>query len=172
MENEFSFIELRVIQSLIRKKSFAEIAAAVDKPLELVTEYIRKITAGKSIITRQSKIEGKLDTLRSKKKENVIKKKKKLAEAESDKAREKELKRLRRLHDHESSGRRKMAEPAFKTRDMDLSKMISVRIDSKTVLQVPAGSNIETVKKNYHERLQNSTKEVTHYKVVKKFKPV
>lgn len=171
MENEFSFLEQRIIQSLISKKSFVEIAGAIDKPVDMITHYIAKITKGKNIVTRQAKIDQKNRLVVDKKIDRAARKNKELSHADFERKKTRELKKLRIEHDCHSINKRKRIESIFKTRQPDFSKMISVRIDSKTVLQVPAGTDIETLKRNYHQRLKNSKIEAIHYKVVKKFKP-
>lgn len=160
MDNQFSITEDRILQSMIQKKTAYEISSLLDKPLDVVKEKIAAFIIGKNIIPYEKKItraqKGNADKTRKKEIE-------------------KEQKRLRLNRENEMyDQRRRRNEPAFKTKEVDYSQMISVRIDSRTILQVKAGTDVETFKKNYLERL-NKARSFSMAKKdveVKKFKPL
>lgn len=174
MENEFSFLELRIIQSLIPLKSFAEIAEAIDKPLPMVSDYIINITKNKNRSSRQQQINAKNDLRNQKKEASLFKAKTRLPrkpnkdkiERERRQAERLTIRRQQVINEQNRKSRRQL--PEFKTKEVDYSKMISVKVDRKTFIQVPVGADVEAVKNNYLKRLKNSKTEATHYKVLKK----
>jgi hypothetical protein len=49
-------------------------------------------------------------------------------------------------------------------------KLISVRLDARTVIQVRPGTDIEKLKERYLQRLADSKIEAQHYRVFKSYK--
>lgn len=176
MQSELSNIDKRIIQSLIKTRSFAEIADVIDQPLEDVLQYASAFAKDKDILTKQQHLDEQ-NALKEKRNIERIAAKEKIT---SDAARKKDFEKLQkknRLAREQEliNNRKRSREPLFKTKIVDHSQMISVRIDSKTIIQVPKGSDIKLVKENYLKRVQESkplapTQRTT--KEVKKFKPI
>ncbi len=82
--------------------------------------------------------------------------KKKLAEEKKSKSEKEYRERSSRIHnEHLRQAQRSQRESrrVFKTRDLELDKMISVRIDRKTLVFVKPGTDIEKVKKFYQKKV-------------------
>lgn len=176
MQSDLSNIDKRIIQSLIKKISFAEIADVIDRPLEEVLNYARDYTKDKDILTKQQQIDDHNILKEKKNIERVSTKQKLTSDAERKKDFEKLQKKNRQAREREMVNNRKRSrEPLFKTKIVDYSQTISVRIDAKTIIQVPHETDIKLVKENYLKRIHDSKpiapKQRTT-KEVKKFKPV
>jgi CRISPR/Cas system type I-B associated protein Csh2 (Cas7 group RAMP superfamily) len=59
MENEFSLLELRLIQSLIKKSTDEEIADIVGRPVDEIRAYTSVFSQTKNIVTKQNLIDRK-----------------------------------------------------------------------------------------------------------------
>ena len=150
MENEFSLLELRIIQSLLPTRSFAEIAEVIERPVEDISEYVSIYIKGKDIVPKQHAIDEKKNFQKEKSVKKISVKEKIKSEAARKKDIEKEQKRLRMQRDQESANSRKRKrEPLFKTKMVDQTGMVHVRIDARTFIQIPAGSDAEVEKKKF-----------------------
>lgn len=167
MQNDLSSLDKRVIQSLLKKKSFADIAEIIDKPLNVATDYILQYLEGKNIETFQQKLTNKVEAKRKRQSEEQDKKNRK-----KDYDTQQRKKRLS-IDQEMINNRKRRNEPVFQTKVIDHSKMVSVRIDAKTIIQVPQGTDTNKAKENYLQRLKDSRPvQISTQKKVNKFKPV
>jgi hypothetical protein len=155
MDN-FSFVEMLLIRQLVTKNDADEIAVIMEKPVEDIRVYIH----ANALLTRPKKLIKKRVSRKPNKEQIERERRREIKIA---------LQRQQKKNEQERAIRRR--QPEFKTKEVDYNKMISVRVDHKTVLQVPAGTDIEALKKKYFQRHKDSKVEATHFKVVKKFKP-
>lgn len=148
MIEELSPVELQIIKGLLSTKTDQEIADIMEVPAEVIHSFISELTSGteerneqinkiiesrllsEKNVTRKSQVE----------KEQVVKEKEKRKQQKESNLRE--VERIKRSRMRESSRK-------YKTIDQDLSKMISVKIDSKTTVFVKPGTDIEKIKKQY-----------------------
>jgi len=151
-----------MIQGMIRKKSYVEIASIMERPEALIKEYILRFTEDKNIITRQNTLDQKIKNRSNSK-----------AQTDRSMAIKLEMKKIKAARDIKNYERpKKIIEPLFITRHVDNAKMIWVRVDSKTVLQVPLGSDVDKIKENYKLRTKPVKPVTPAYKVIKKFRPI
>jgi len=169
MENEFSLLELRLIQSMLTKKSDEEIAEIIGRPVAEVSSYTTLFVRGKEIITRQQVI----DANKKKKKEKFEKKEAARKQKEWDEHTDIILKRQK-----VKSARAKIKkndEPSFATRSTNYATKTLVRIDRKTSVYVDSGTDVELFRRQFLERMHKSHNNPTaHSNItpVKKFKPL
>lgn len=167
MRNNLSSLDKRVIQTLLRKKSFADIADIIDKPLLFVQDYILEYLEGKNIETYQQKLTNK-----------ILGKKKKQQQEKSNKSREDDLKKHKKktilAQEHEmQNNRRRRNEPVFATKQTDYSQKKLIRIDARTSVYVDPNTDVAEFRRNYIERMNKPKPEPEKkYKEVKKFKPL
>lgn len=119
---------MRLLRSLLSKKTDDEIAVMMDKPVESVAAAIRKMT-GK--ITRPK--------VKAVKKRVVKKKSEAIRRVQLDNAR---LERSRRRRESER----------MKSRTLDLTGKVPVRLDRKTIVYVAPGTDIEALKSKLLKR--------------------
>jgi hypothetical protein len=149
---KFTSLETQLVRASLTTKSDGELAALLEKPIEDVVELIDQLTGGQAAarseqIQKQKEAEHQKRSMQNARKEliqerqakNEKKQKEKLALANHLEKRKKELGRLE-------------ANRRFETKEVDLAKLISVRIDHKTHVFVKPGTNIEKIKKQYHRK--------------------
>ena len=175
MTTKFTFLEKQLIRSSLATKTDGEIAALLERPIEEIEEVINEITGGKAAersekIAFERKVQyeaARLKTDAAEKakqdKEAARLKREKLAEERRNKKLQEQLKKEQR--NKEKQARLNMEEKMvaarnardrrdrFKTRDLQLDKLISVRIDHKTIVLVKPGANIEKIKAQYKREL-------------------
>lgn len=141
MLNDLSTFEMQIISGLLSKHPDDYIAMVIDKPTPVVRNAINELTGGgtlrkvyveKAEVKKQVRIKKNIEKENSLDRERAIAKQKRLAID-----RESEVKRSRR------------AEPLFKTKVVDYSQMITVRIDHRTCIQVRADADIQLAKNNF-----------------------
>jgi hypothetical protein len=145
MYTEFSTIDVELIEKEVTRKSHADIAFLIDKPVEEVAAFIGDYFKDKGIITFQEVQKKPRERMPSKpkeKKKDVI------------------ITSRRILKD-----RSKRPEPKFQTKKVDYSKMTSVRIDDKTMVYLKPGQTTEQAKAKYKKLM----KEHTALKPIEKF---
>jgi hypothetical protein len=155
-EEKFSSLELQLIRSSLATRTDEEIAEILERPVEEIRSVINDMTgeAGQ----RQEEI---LKQKEAEKQAAAIKRKmrRKKAEDHSEKleTREKKEKREKKEQKRKNDEHRaqlKKQESAmtrmYRTREIDLSKMKAIKIDSRTTVFVEPGDDIEKVKTKYH----------------------
>lgn len=161
MQNEFSLLEQRIMQSLIKDRSDAEIADILERDVTGVREYTSHYARTRNISSRQSI----LDMREAKKNGNLLRKK------QLD---EKLKKQMAAKKNHVSSLKRKR-EKIFKTIAIDLSKKIAVKIDNRTTVFVDPGTDTELYKREYYNKIKNSQVKhlpLSRQKTISNFKPL
>jgi hypothetical protein len=174
MANEFSITEIRLIKSLLSKKTDEAIAMILERPVEEVTAKIRELSGmevSHSDIMRRRKIrqEEQLRLKEEKKRINLLQQQQNIKKASTSK--------LISLQNAEREQRRKtLASPLFATRAIDYSEMKAVRIDSRTIIYAKPGEDPEVVRKKYlsNKQLPKNIAPVQRSATVevKKFKPI
>ena len=204
MAKEFSHTDLRLVRSLMKVKSDEDIAVIIDRTTEEVTTLIREMTGDISPyhqklnrpkrsrwpgsderkMQREQKKQERLQAQIDKRKQKELEaeerrqlREQKKAKADWEKRQGRELKKLvAQQNADRAAAKRKREEPQFRTRQVDYSQRIAVRIDHKTIIYCKPGDNISEVKKRYLERLKDSktrmgAPDITAHEV-KKFKPI
>lgn len=117
--DDFSIVEVRMIQNMLKEKSIQFIASMLDRPYKDVVQQIKRMVATQQIKMFQPKVFDR-----------------KISRSE----REKEW------------AARQLQDKTIRIRNVDESKLINVRIDSKTIVKVKPGTDIEAVKKKYGKK--------------------
>lgn len=201
MANEFSITELRLIKSLLSKKSDETIAMILGRTVEEVTGKIHELTGMEvsySDIMRRRKIrqEEQLRLKEEKKRINLLqrqlsvdRKRQQTVERNRQKKQEKQSlqeqqnfkktstsKLIARQNAEREQRRKSLASPLFATRAIDYSEMKAIRIDSRTIIYAKPGEDPEEVKKKYlsNKQLPKNIAPVQRSATVevKKFKPI
>ncbi|HEY4150560.1 MAG TPA: hypothetical protein VGM41_16585 [Chitinophagaceae bacterium] len=148
MENNFSFIELHIIRMQMSRRSVEDIAVLLGKPFQQVSDYVRAITKGNPT-------------------EYELKHPPKLPKPK------KEKKIISKIIRRGPAGKGRPApkvERSYKTIDRDMTSMVSIRIDRKTVVFAKAGSDLDAIRRKYLERAPGFLQPDNPSKVVSKFK--
>lgn len=156
MVSSFSLFELRVINSFICEKSFAEIAGIIERSVDDVSEVVMKIASTKNIITYQQKLNERKPVGRPKKETNP-----KVTSAIIRPVKDNRIKRV---------------EPKFQTKVVDYSQMLRLQVDAKTWIYIKPGEDAAAAKAKYLKRL-SADREILSTQAkqiheVKKFKPL
>lgn len=165
--NDFTLLEMRIIQSLITKKLFSEIADVIEQPVEKVAEYVNSYVTGKNIVIHQQAVDNAI-------KEKAQKSLKKISDASRKNDLDKHKKRSRRTQEQAMiNSRKKRNEPVFATKVTDYSQKRLIRINAKTCVYVDPDIDVAEFKRDYLERM-NQKKIIgeKNYTKVKKFKPL
>jgi hypothetical protein len=178
MDSPFSFIELQLLYQLWTNSSDEEIALMLERPVSEVKEKIHELTGGqpspylaklaKKSVEKHNR-EVKLKAARVQR--DTIRDQKRIKE----KFESEESRRIRKLIAQQESDRRKkneVRESKFKTRIIDFTQLISVRVDEKTIIWVKPGTDITQLRHNYLERERAKKKSfvIQRWKPVAKFK--
>src|SRR5688500_3377573 len=134
MPNDFSLTELRLVQSLVCKKKYQDIADLIDRPVEEVTELIEKMASQKNIVSYQQQFDNKV---KEKKQKSDSIKRIRLKNVNADKEQRSKLiekHKNQKILQQQEVARRKRAEPLFQTRSVDYSQLITIRIDRRTII--------------------------------------
>ena len=169
MESKLSITEIRFLRSLAAHKTDGELAEMINKPVGLIQMQFslmaglpkRPWETGPVITLPKAP---KKEKVRSAKKERVEKpaKKKRISHAErklireqKNAVKEKEKREQQSAHAQEQERmkdrKRKLDKSKFKTRQLDLSDRIPVKLNAKTIIYVKPGPgiDIEELKKKY-----------------------
>jgi hypothetical protein len=155
MADHFSIVDVRIIQSLLEKKPVDYIAMIIDKPPDFVAKKIKELLCGSTRVAFADKAIN----------DSIRKKTQKL----NDSIFNDTIKKAKRVSRNGQA--QKSQEVRFETRVIDYSKMVTVKIDAKTHIHVPAGGNIEKAKELFLKN-QKSKQQITEnsWKKVSKFK--
>lgn len=142
MANEFSTLEIQLIRSSFTTKSDEDIAELLERSVEEITEKINELTSGgaadRSRAVAMEKIKMEEERLATKKKKVSPAQERKAVEAAYEK---KETKKNNSIG-FQQAQRRKVVEGMasnrkYATREIDYSKMKSVRVNRSTHVWVP-----------------------------------
>jgi len=153
--NVLNAVEVRMIRSLLAKKSYADISALLDKPVEVVSGKIVELVAADSSLQvfqpRKKKYsEQQLQEKASRRAERENKKLLKQQEINRKKALIEAQARSRAIiKQQEEQRRREREKPKYTTRSIDYSQMQTVRIDNRTSILVKIGEDVEAAKQRY-----------------------
>jgi hypothetical protein len=143
---EFSEMEQSIIKNSMLRKTHKQIADLLDSNVTDIAQFIQTLTTGTQIISKQMELDAHKKTKAPKplsKHELIADQRKKDKQAEQ--MRKNDIEKDR----HEQ--RRRSREPAFKTKQVDYSQMISVRIDRKTTIYAKPGEDISELKAKFIE---------------------
>lgn len=152
METALSFMDQQIIRQQLHKLKAEAIAGLIEQPLEAVTAAIAALACSGYLLPKVPKLK-KLG--RPKKEEvDIIKKASKEAKAlavQNEINRKMAIKAAIKAAKYVGShnGYIKKETAKYKTKEVDLSNKISVRINAKTVIFVNPGDDIEKIKKMY-----------------------
>jgi len=134
---EFSETERSIIQNMMATKSHKEIAFMVDRNIEDVAAFIKKLCAETGLPARQQK----LDDKRKHRPDKVsLKKLEKKSEAALLNREQKERNRQeRRRINHEKEKERIENEQRFETKKEDYSNKVMVKVDRNTYIYAERG---------------------------------
>lgn len=174
MENSFSVFEVRLLKSLLSKKSDEEIALMLERPVHDVSAKIHELTGG--ISPFQEKLQQKKK--QQERREEIVRQKKQQQQAK--KVVEKKRTVSSRIISHQTAdrvqARKRRDEPQFKTKAVDYSQLVAVRIDHRTVVFAKPGEDPDKVREKYfaNQKLPKniSPSQRNNTVEVKKFKPI
>jgi hypothetical protein len=148
----FSMLDIAFIRSSLLTKTDEEIASLLEMPVETVRMKIQEL-AGEASDNRTRSIE---DQREATQKQQQAKEREKIRKAELDRIEQrreqKRIEKERRLTIEDARRAHRQRDErskVFKTRKIDFSELISVRLDHKTIVLVKPGTDIEQVKWNY-----------------------
>lgn len=156
MAYQFSSLEMQLIRSSLATKTNEQIAEILEAPLDVVIKKINELYPG-SAAERQVAVKAKqadIERKRVLKEKDLADKRSRKREREEEKIRTEKAKKDRFSRDSLAEKRkRELAmrsnRRVYATRNQNLDKKISVRIDAKTHLFVDPGADIEAIKKLY-----------------------
>ena len=145
----FSYLEITLIRSSLELKSDGEIAALLERSIEDVHDKINELTRGGA-----DKRSLQIQLLKEAQHKNITAK-----EARKEYLQEKKQKEEKRKKDRDNKQNseekwradrnRREIRKKFTIKPVDLSAMISVKIDHKTIVFVKPGTDIEKVRQQY-----------------------
>lgn len=158
MPVEFSITDQSIIKNMMLQKSAKEISRLLDCKTQDVADFIKNAVHGTNIVTHQMKIEAKHPAKKTVEKRQTISRakiKKQEAALQIRITEEKiKLKSRRQVEDD-----RKRRQPSmYKSKNVDYSKLITIKIDAKTYIYANPGDNIEKVKSNFLKTYKKSFK--------------
>jgi len=162
--NEFSETDQSIIKNMMLTKSVKHISRVVDSDAGSVAAFIRSVISGTDLITEQMKLDAKKPMKKAiAPKEKTVTQSQLAARKKRDEAQklQEEIKKQKKqnLYDRlqqENEKKNKRRPPAYKTRHVDYSQLITVKIDRKTTIYANPGDNIEMVKRRFLKNYQNS----------------
>jgi len=171
MDNDFSFMEILVIQMNVTKMAAEDIAQLIRKPIAPVAEYIELFARKHNVITFKEKVLAK-----EQKKNEKAKARQQQLQLKNIKSRQEKPVRISVSKANETFQRKIREEKEkYQTKSVDYSKMIAIRIDDKTVVYAKPGEDIEEVRKKALQRMWDRKmilQNPKNYVEVKKFKPL
>ena len=147
----FTYFEIVLIRNEIRNKTIKEIAAILNKPLDDVSDFVLELAKKEGL------------TLFSKEAERE-----KIAPAKVKLENKQAAVISRNLEVTQEQQRRKNNAPQYKTRNVDYSQLICVRVNDKTLIYVSPGADIEAEKRRCLESLNRQKEEYLPKRVVAK----
>lgn len=146
MHDPFSSLELQLIKSALMTKSDQEIADLLERPVEEVIEIINQLTDGNASQRTSDVNQFKLEQEEKKqrKKKAIVRKvvtpsvldDHKVARAKNREAQVGNAAEIRQAEKRRWDDRQKI-----KTREVDYSTMVSIKVADKTWIQVPKGTD-------------------------------
>lgn len=154
MEDNFTQLEIQLIRSSLSTKTDAQIAEILERSIADIRKAINVMTGGaaddREIDVKRFQEEQAAAKIKVKKPavRKVKLKSKEMKKAESPKA-----EKVRQAWEKQTAENKKKHDRSiFKTIEVDLNKLISVKIDNKTTIFVKPGTDIELAKQNYQLR--------------------
>lgn len=149
--SSFTYFETILIRNEVRNKTINEIATILNKPLDDVSDFVLALAKKEGLTLFGKESEKEKLTPAKKKPEN------KQAAVIS-----------RNLEVTQEQQRRKNNAPQYKTRNVDYSQLICVRVNDKTTIYVSPGADIEAEKRRCLESLNKPKEEYLPKRIVAK----
>jgi hypothetical protein len=127
MHNLFSHTEIQIVQTFLEKKPADFIALLIDKPVLAVRELISELIMGTDRKTFES----------SQRKQNL------------KKLNDKRFKEQDKVINRQRSGLLKKDVDKFQTKEVDLGKLVCIRVDAKTCIFIKPGLDPEKEKQKW-----------------------
>jgi len=147
---ELTAIEESIVKNMMLSKSHKEIAALLDKPVEDIAAIIAKITAGTGIITLQMKKDS-VKKVRPEKVKPISIRKVAVKKPNVEKARTESLKEQvrrnreeRQMIERQRDSDKRQMNGQYKTKKVDYSNKVMLRIDRTTYIYAERGKEEET----------------------------
>lgn len=150
----FSYLDIQIIKASLGRKTDEQLAFITERPVEDVRAFIDEITGGESAQRNADAIAYQQERAAESKQRKKLVKEIIKEEVESKRAR-KARERQERLNMEERrrvEASRREDVRTYKTREVNLSELQSVRIDHKTIVFVKPGSDIDWIKKLYKRK--------------------
>lgn len=144
MPVEFTITDQSIIKNMMLQKSAKEISKLLDCKTQDVLDFMKIAVHGTNIVTCQMKLDAKRPLkkpVKKKQKDNSKLQLKKLVE-------ERKKEKVKRLQMDEER-KRSRRPPTYKSKEVDYSQLITVRIDAKTFIYAKPGDDIEKLKANF-----------------------
>jgi hypothetical protein len=145
MEAEFSSLDVMVIEKEILRKTYSDIAFLIDKPVELLRDFIAEHFRDKQVLTYQQVLD------QQKKSRPVVKREKpatlKKIKKEQDEARGTAA--AVAWQNQTKTNRDREWKRSYKTKKVDYSKLRTVKVDNKTFIYIKPGEDPEAAKKKF-----------------------
>lgn len=149
--SSFTYFEMILIRNECRNKTIKEIAALLNKPVDDVSDFILALAKEEGLTLFGKEVEKEKVTPAKVKPEN------KQAAIIS-----------RKIELTQEQQRRKNNSPQYKTKEVDYSKLICVRVNDKTIIYVKPGADIEAEKRRCLESLNKPKEEFLPKRVISK----
>jgi len=150
----FTEAEEGIIRNMMLTTSYKDIASLLDCSKLDVAEIVDRLTRGTDIITWQAKLnQKKAEQMKAAGPKKMTPAVKARIEKEKDKQLKKQVTAQRNNFERNKANTRR--EFQYKTKHVDFTKMVSVRVDEKTQILVPAGTDPEATKAKYLKNNKN-----------------
>jgi len=187
MTNQFSSLEIQLIRSSLASRTDDEIAQLLEKPVEDVVAKINEITGGgaaernnrilyvKAILQnqQQQKIEE-----RKRKEAGRLKRQKASQERASIKKQRQNREQAQRdtiefqMHQHHKKRRERESRQTYQTKEVDWTKMKSVRVSRSTLVLVPKEMTEEEAIEQYYKNREASKRSGFEKELHQKMTPI
>ena len=139
MENNFSYLEKRLIQGLLVKEAYVDIAALVNSSVEKIKAFAEEFVKDSGLVTYQSILDKK--------------EARKLIASRKKKETKKVTSAVKERH---SELVKKQKSPQYETKPFDPTKLVAVKVDDKTIIYVKSGEDATEARKKCLERMNRN----------------
>lgn len=148
-EPQFTSLEKQLVRASLQTKSDGEIAALIEKPIEDVIVLIDMITGGQAA-ARSEKIQAiKEEEYKAAQQKNARKELLQERKARTEKRMNEQKKLANHLEKRKKEVEQLHSQRKYKTREVNMDELVSVKIDHKTYVFVKPGTDIKKIKEQY-----------------------
>lgn len=156
----FTEADIMLIEKEVTRLSYKEIAFLVDRCVEDVSAFIDQWKEHHDVITKESLLQQK-KSKNHKLQFRVVGKKNDQQSGSKKKAKLQKEENYNTVKTMRVTGRKRVEEQRFQTKQVDLSKLVSVRIDAKTCIYIKPDEDPVKAKEKYFSRLSDSRTRMT-----------